>query len=374
MGRAARWLWNLVGGSKVKKKEQDHCSSYGGEEPAEKKRWSFWKSRESGATEVSLGGNAATAAAIEAAWFKSFHSVSERKQSKHSIAVSEAATAVATEAAAVAVQAAAVAMRLSVRQRGSGVERRAAVKIQSAFRGYLARKARRALKSLVKLQALIRGYLVRKQAASALHRMQSLLRAQATVRAHRARNLLFRDEIFRLIEVRPRRSFERCPDTKSEQLHAVQSQIRYFERSSPKIIEIDTCRPKTRAPSSPIPTPISFPDRRHFPENDDWWIADGVKCRALATSRCVRGSSRSGAATPARSLSGACSPNYMADTHSFKAKSRSSSSSSQTKHSADARRRQPLDELNGGRLQFLAQDALNSKRASEREVYLRRVW
>lgn len=142
MGRAARWLWNLVGGSKVKKKEQDYCSSYGGEELAEKKRWSFWKSRESGATDVSLpplGGNAPTAPAIEAAWFKSFHSVSEREQSNHSIAVAEA-TAVAAEAAVVAVQAAAVAVRISVRQRGSGVERWAAVKIQSAFRGYLVRR------------------------------------------------------------------------------------------------------------------------------------------------------------------------------------------------------------------------------------------
>lgn len=139
MGRAARWLWNLVGGSKVKKKEQDYCSSYGGEEPTEKKRWSFWKSRESGATDVSLGGNGVTAAAIEAAWFKSLYAVSERGQSKHSIAVAEA-TGVAAEAAVVAVQAAAVAMRLSVRQRGSGVERWSAVKIQSAFRGYLVRR------------------------------------------------------------------------------------------------------------------------------------------------------------------------------------------------------------------------------------------
>lgn len=49
-----------------------------------------------------------------------------------------------------------------------------------------ARKALKALKGLVKLQALFRGYLVRKQATETLHGMQSLIRAQATVRAQRS--------------------------------------------------------------------------------------------------------------------------------------------------------------------------------------------
>lgn len=46
-----------------------------------------------------------------------------------------------------------------------------------------ARKALRALKSLVKLQALVRGYLVRKQAATTLHRLQALMRLQASSNA-----------------------------------------------------------------------------------------------------------------------------------------------------------------------------------------------
>ncbi|EMS64119.1 Protein IQ-DOMAIN 31 [Triticum urartu] len=46
-----------------------------------------------------------------------------------------------------------------------------------------ARKALRALKSLVKLQALVRGYLVRKQAATTLHRLQALMRLQASSQA-----------------------------------------------------------------------------------------------------------------------------------------------------------------------------------------------
>lgn len=58
-------------------------------------------------------------------------------------------------------------------------QRRAAIVIQKTFRGYLARRALRALRSLVKIQALVRGYLVRKQAAITLHRLQTLMRLQA---------------------------------------------------------------------------------------------------------------------------------------------------------------------------------------------------
>ncbi|KAL8535626.1 hypothetical protein ACS0TY_011305 [Phlomoides rotata] len=59
--------------------------------------------------------------------------------------------------------------------------------IQTAFRGYLARKALIALKGIVKLQALIRGQNVRKQANMTMRCMQSLLRVQARVRDQRAR-------------------------------------------------------------------------------------------------------------------------------------------------------------------------------------------
>ncbi|CAH9089562.1 unnamed protein product [Cuscuta epithymum] len=63
----------------------------------------------------------------------------------------------------------------------------AAVSIQTAFRGYLARRALVALKGIVKLQALIRGQNVRKQAKMTLKCMQALLRVQARVRDQRAR-------------------------------------------------------------------------------------------------------------------------------------------------------------------------------------------
>lgn len=64
-------------------------------------------------------------------------------------------------------------------------EEKAAIYIQTEFRGYLARKALRKMRGMVRLQALVGGIEVKKQAATTLHSMQSWIRIQAQVRARR---------------------------------------------------------------------------------------------------------------------------------------------------------------------------------------------
>ncbi|KAJ7298079.1 hypothetical protein O6H91_18G029200 [Diphasiastrum complanatum] len=119
----------------------------------------------------------------------------EEEQSKHALAVA-VATAAAAEAAVAAAQAAAAVVRLN-----SGAARHsfrssnareeilneewAAVRIQTAFRAYLARRALRALKGLVRLQALVRGHTIRRQSTITLKCMQALTRVQARVRQRR---------------------------------------------------------------------------------------------------------------------------------------------------------------------------------------------
>ncbi|KAK6947736.1 protein of unknown function DUF4005 [Dillenia turbinata] len=189
MGKAARWFRNLLTGRKPNPIDPN-------KPPKVKKRWSFVKSYR----EKSQSQTIQPQAQAHVERVVGYDGADSVDPNKHAIAVA-AATATVAEAAVAAAQAAAAVVRLTSNGRcGSNTsayvsgnylirEGWAAVKIQSLFRGYLARRALRALKALVKLQALVRGHIVRKQTVNILQRMQALLRAQARARAGRVQVL-----------------------------------------------------------------------------------------------------------------------------------------------------------------------------------------
>lgn len=199
MGRTSKWLRSLLGGKKESKQQhpgplpdapippsKDITVDESKKAPKEKRRWSFRRSVKDHTSDTIPTNIEPRPSSIE-----SRISETDNEQSKHAIAVA-AATAAAADAAVAAAQAAAAVVRLTsngctLSHVDLSREEWAATMIQSAFRGYLARRALRALKGLVKLQALVRGHMVRKQATATLHCMQALIRVQARVRARRVR-------------------------------------------------------------------------------------------------------------------------------------------------------------------------------------------
>ncbi|KAL8481680.1 hypothetical protein ACS0TY_027986 [Phlomoides rotata] len=188
MGKTGKWIRNLLTGKKDKERDtkienNQQISSHNDNHhnrpttpisipqpttPREKRRWSFRRSSAASKQESSSVDNA-----------MDLHLENDTK--KH---------ASATDAAVAAAKAAAAVIQFTAAasdKEASAIEEAAAVKIQSVFRAYLARKALNALKGLVKLQALVRGHLVRKQATATLRCMQALVSVQARARAQRLR-------------------------------------------------------------------------------------------------------------------------------------------------------------------------------------------
>ncbi|KAI4329199.1 hypothetical protein L6164_021489 [Bauhinia variegata] len=345
MGKATRWLKGLLGIKTDKQKEYSvNSGSLASDKKVEKKRWSFAKSGKDPDVDQSPVSIATGVSASDNAWLRSYMSETEKEQNKHAIAVA-AATAAAADAAVAAAQAAMAVVRLTSHGRGTmfngGRERWAAVKIQSVFRGFLARKALRALKGLVKIQALVRGFLVRKRAAATLHSMQALIRAQAAVRSQRARRSISNENRFQP-EIRSRRSLERFDETRSE-FHSKRVSTSH-ESESPKIVEIDTYRTQSTsrriAPTfSECGEELSYPTISSplpYPVPDFEWYFNDDECKFSTAQSTPRFARSNAPAKPAKSVCGDAffrpysnSPNYMAKTQSFKAKLRSLSAPKQ---------------------------------------------
>ncbi|XP_030464678.1 protein IQ-domain 26-like [Syzygium oleosum] len=329
MGKATRWL-KAVLGMKREKFSLDSAYSVSGDKK-ETKRWSFSKSRKDS---DAVNRYRASSSISDAVWLKSYVAEATKGQNEQAIVVA-AATAVAANAAVAAAEAAAAVVKLTSHGRGTmprgGRERSAAVKIQTAVRGFLARKALRALKGLVKLQAFVRGYLVRKRATAALRSMQAIVRAQATVRSHQARHSLDKENRYPL-ENRPRRSMEKVCDARSafhSKRLSTSSEVASNLDESPKIVEVDTF--KTRSRFCPIHSPVlecvyngsdhavsmlNCQNSRNF----EWRLA-GNECKTPTPVKSACGDSFY---EPRSEL-----PSYMANTQSFEAKSRSLSTPKQ---------------------------------------------
>jgi len=147
---------------------------------------------------------------------------------------------------------------------------------------------------------------------------------------------------------------------------------------SPKIVEIDTYKPRSRsrrinialsecgeelpyqAISSPLPCPtparISIPECKHYQDLE--WYFTGEECRfstAHSTPRFANSARCNAPATPARSICGDAyfKPysnfhNYMANTQSFKAKLRSHSAPKQ-RPDPGSKKRLSLNEIMASR-------------------------
>ncbi|KAF5750382.1 protein IQ-DOMAIN 1-like [Tripterygium wilfordii] len=173
MGRKGNWF------SSVKKA----LSPDSKESNKSKKKW-FGKQKHSNTDSSSVEAIAAPAPPSPPA-----PTLSPHHTFPHIVEIASSDYADFTSATVVAPLAAAEVVQVNAVPRFAGKSREevAAIKIQTAFRGYLARRALRALRGLVRLRSLMEGPAVKRQATSALRCMQTLSRVQSQICSRRIR-------------------------------------------------------------------------------------------------------------------------------------------------------------------------------------------
>ncbi|XP_038715071.1 uncharacterized protein LOC120008769 [Tripterygium wilfordii] len=187
MGRASRWVMNLLLGKKEEKGKDTSSSKVNAgtlitivsRTPIYKRRWSF--GRIAGKEKAHKSSKSLDLSTIKTIVLHA-DADSENQQNNMTLVAASSISVMPTKHESDGI---------TIR-----VEDAAATKIQAAFRSYLisendqmifmqARKALCALRSLVKLQALVRGHLVRKQTAATIRRMHALMSIQVRARFQR---------------------------------------------------------------------------------------------------------------------------------------------------------------------------------------------
>ncbi|XP_068636510.1 protein IQ-DOMAIN 3-like [Aristolochia californica] len=179
MGKKLNWFSAVKKALSPESKEKKEPST-----KKSKKKWAFGKSKNSNSCSSSLETVSVPPVPTEEVKLTE----AENEQNKHAYSVA-LATAAAAEAAVAAAQAAAEVVRLTTvtRYSGKSKEEVAAIKIQTAFRGYLARRALRALRGLVRLKTLIHGNSAKRQVTTTLRCMRTLAKVQSQIRSRRIR-------------------------------------------------------------------------------------------------------------------------------------------------------------------------------------------
>ncbi|XP_021770661.1 protein IQ-DOMAIN 1-like isoform X1 [Chenopodium quinoa] len=141
----------------------------------------------------------------------------DKEQTKHAYSVA-IATAKAAEAAVAAAQAAAEVVRLTATTTpvsGKSKEEAAAIKIQTAFRGYMGRRTLRALRGLMRLKAVMQGQAIKRQTTNTLKSMQTLARVQSQV--HERRQKMAEENLARQKQIQQKYAKEQAKELEKSQ-------------------------------------------------------------------------------------------------------------------------------------------------------------